>query len=195
MGKWDIFSYVMYLYNHPKPQDHMQGLVLCKVDLLLYKLNPAVLVLAMHNIDVIFLHIAIDTLALSYPEGCNRLVAILSGHGNSSTLQLHDGESISADDVISKFKAGDVANPTLGRIVKVFFFNACHGDREESGYATRSTTNAKAPVTNNCIHICDANVLVAYSCMCYHCAFEDRKGGGIWTKCLLEELENPEEDS
>ena len=149
----------------------------------------------MYNIDVIFLHIAIDTLALSYPEVCNRLVTTLSGHGNNGTLQLHYGKSISVDDVISKFKAGDVANPTLGRMVKVLFFDARCGDREESGYATRSTTNAKAPVTNNCIHICDANMLVAYSCMRYHCAFEDRKGGGIWTKCLLEELENPEEDS
>ena len=129
-----------------------------------------------------------------YPEGCNRLVVTFSGHGNDGTLQLHDGESISVDDVISKFKPTDTANPTLGRMVRMFFFDACRGNGEGSGYATRSTTNAQAPENNSCIHICDANMLVAYSCMRYHCAFEDKKGGGIWTNCLLKELENPEED-
>ena len=69
------------------------------------------------------------------------------------------------------------------------------GTGKNLGMLLGGTTNAKAPVTNNCIHICDANMLIAYSCMRYHCAFEDRKGGGIWTKSLLEELENPEEDS
>lgn len=124
-----------------------------------------------------------------YPEGCNRLVVTFSGHGNDGTLQLHDGESIPVDDVISKC----AANRTLSRMVRMLFFDACRGDGKGSGYATRSTTSSKAPV-NNCIHISDANILVAYSCMCYRCAFEDKEGGGIWTNHLLKELEHPEED-
>lgn len=133
-----------------------------------------------------------------YPESCRRIVLSFSGHGNTGVLKSQDNKEVSIDDIITMFKPADAKNSTLGRMVKIYFFDSCRGNNDDLGYVVPNGTtkgnNVHLQSNSTNIIANDANIIVGYACTLYHVANEFPTSGGLWTSYLVEELENPEED-
>ena len=133
-----------------------------------------------------------------YPESCRRLVLSFSGHGNVGVLVSQDNEKVPIDDIITIFKPADAKNPTLGRMVKIYFFDSCRGNKDDPGYvvANGTTKGNNMHLQSNSTNIIanDANIIMGYACTPCYVAHEFPTVGGMWTSYLVEELENPEED-
>lgn len=126
-----------------------------------------------------------------YPTTCRRLVVYFAGHGNNGTLILQDGQSISINDMMAKFKPAGANNPTLGNMAQIFIIDACRGNQTDPGYPNRSGPPMR--INLNAAYPNDANMIVAYSTMPEHVNTENATGG-TWTSCLLERLRNSDED-
>ena len=137
-----------------------------------------------------------------YPKTCRRLLVYFSGHGsNGERLLTEDGKYVSVHDMVTSFKPVNAKNITLRNTVRMFFIDACRGNKSDYGYS--SNKSVTATITHNTKSDKDSsndtNILLAYSTTSEHVsgvsAEEMKKGtGSFWTECLLKELENSHDD-
>jgi len=116
-------------------------------------------------------------------NGCKRIAIVFSGHGQDGELILQDDSTISVANLVNAFKPHD--NRTLVHTVRMFFIDACRGDKSDSGISLMS----RSPKGGSFIDrlSTEADIVVAYSTTRYHKAYENASGG-LWMKLLAHEM-------
>jgi len=125
-----------------------------------------------------------------YSETCNRVVVYFSGHGGQDSLILQDGQEIPIEDLIAQFKPTIAGNATLSDTVRMFFIDACRGEKEEHGHKFSKCSPSCGTASSS------ANVILAYASLPNYKAFINPSGtGSCWTRCLVKAFrESKEED-
>ena len=107
------------------------------------------------------------------------LIFAFSGHGihaeDDNLLLAHDGKALSLkDDIIPKF----VVNPELFEIPKLFFIDACRGDKELKVYVDKRIKKGNDGKTDNTLV---GNYLIANATIKHHVSYD-----GKWMQKLAE---------
>ncbi len=128
------------------------------------------------------------------------IVFVFSGHGDlGDIVYLQDGSKVSiGEDIIKPFLPK--ASPIMGKLQKLFFFDACRGKQESrsvmvprsgptsGGHDNSSTFEQRGGSLIERIRVPEeGGFLVAYSTMSNHTAWESTKGGA-WLQKLAEEI-------
>ena len=118
---------------------------------------------------------------------------VYCGHGEDGVIISQQGEKISVDEVVGLFQPRKDMEK-MGEVVKLFFFDACRGERIDHGIQViaRGAELAWTERVPRC-----GNFLVAYATLPRHRAYEIGREriqfgriGGLWSKFLNEELRN-----
>jgi len=146
-----------------------------------------------------FLSYCKDLAAFKYPSTCKRLLVYFAGHGGDGTLLMQDGRSkVEIEDMINDFKLNDQNNnPVLSEMAKMFFFDACRGEKEDKGYTGRSAIRNDrekigCQVRSRKVKPVEGNILVANASTRYYVA-DEGEAGGSWTNCLAKALRESKE--
>ena len=116
-----------------------------------------------------------------YPQSCKRFVLTFSGHGGRGFVYSEDEKHVNISDIVAAF-APPNCHKHLAGIPRVFFFDACRGDKVDGGITTRGGDEkwqSKIPSTGD--------VLVAYATTEGYKALEG-VDGGFWTSILAKKL-------
>lgn len=146
---------------------------------------------------------------LPYTPSYKRLVFTFSGHGvagdrlfdqrrqyrgnASGKLCSQEGRDIEIEQIIDQFKPDK--HPALGRMARLFFFDVCRGDEEDVGVPLQPrgvTAKGGGFLIPERVPK-DGNILVAYSTLPNHKAYE-LKDGSLWMKFLSEAILNQSDD-
>ena len=115
---------------------------------------------------------------------CNRLVVVFSGHGKMGELYVQDGKTIKTDDLFDHFSPAKTGTRIAD--VQLFFVDTCRGDAVDRGiYASRG--GIPKGKRNPCID--NVRVLIAYSTIPQHKAYECKGRVGLWLSWLARELQ------
>ena len=115
-----------------------------------------------------------------YPPSYRRIAIVFAGHGIEGELCAHDG-TIPIKDIIDHFQPRNCHSSIRG-ISKLFFIDACRGEREmELVVTARGGTAVPSKVVPQC-----GNSLTAYSTMEGYKAHEI--AGGVWMTELSVQL-------
>ena len=127
-----------------------------------------------------------------YPTTCRRVLLYFSGHGDDGILVMQDGGKVNIDDVVSCFKIHIAGNNSLAIMAKMFFFDACRGEKDDGGY-TIKTAGSEDQIT--CLGRVpkEDNMLIAYASTRYHVSYGDPAAGSQWTNCLVRALRKSKE--
>ena len=124
-----------------------------------------------------------------YPRDSKCIIFIFSGHGlDSNQVYMQDGSLVKINDVIQQFLP--TRAPTIANIPKLFFIDACRGDREMQGVTVPRGVELRDRGGNDAtLHVPpEGNFLVAYSTMPYFQAYECKGQGGIWMSILAHKI-------
>ena len=145
----------------------------------------------------------------AYAPSYKRLVFTFSGHGvsgdtlydksgrprgnASGKLCSEEGDEIEIESIIDQFKPDK--HPALGRMARLFFFDVCRGTEEDEGAELQargmSERGGEFLVPDRVPK--NGNILVAYSTLPNHKAYELRSGS-LWIKFLTEAILNQNDD-
>ena len=152
-----------------------------------------------------------EAVSRAYEPSYKRLVFTFSGHGvvgetlydrhgrprgnASGKLCSEEGDEIEIEDIIDQFKPDK--HPALGRMARLFFFDVCRGDKEDYGVQMQSRGPEMSERGGQFL-VPDrvpkgGNILVAYSTLPNHKAYELRSGS-LWIKFLTEAILNQNDD-
>lgn len=62
------------------------------------------------------------------------LICIIMSHGDEKGIRCSNGETISVDEITSKFRGNNESCPQLAGKPKLFFLQACRGEVDDKGY-------------------------------------------------------------
>ena len=116
-----------------------------------------------------------------YPKSCQRFVLTFSGHGGKGFIYSEDEKCVKISDIVAPFASSN-CDKCLAGIPRLFFFDACRGDKVDQGIKARGGDEkwqSKIPSTGN--------VLVAYATTEGYKALEGADGG-FWTSVLAKKL-------
>ena len=110
-----------------------------------------------------------------YPEGYNCIAVVFAGHGSQNKMIVSsDEKDVNLQvEIINPFDPKN--SPFIKDIPKIVLVDACRGELQPRG--SHSNTDLRVPT----------NVLVAYSTMDGHKAYEEGSGG-IWMQKLAAKL-------
>ena len=133
---------------------------------------------------------AIESLRRSPREcpGIKYVLFVFCGHGENGIIVGQDGAKLPVEEIVAMFTPKQDFD-SIANVLKLFFFDACRGSLEDRGVAVierGGEVEWKKQVSTY------GNVLVAYSTLPHHKAYEIATGriGGLWSKFLNEELNN-----
>ena len=152
----------------------------------------------------------------AYAPSYKRLVFTFSGHGvsgetlydrfgtprgnASGKLCSQEGNEIEIESIIDQFKPDK--HPALGRMARLFFFDVCRGTEEDHGVPLQarsqmddgqmSERGGEFLLPDDRVPK-DGNILVAYSTLPNHKAYELRSGS-LWIKFLTEAILNQNDE-
>ena len=156
-----------------------------------------------------FIRFISETAALSYAPSCKRLVFIFSGHGvigerlfdmygrprgnASGKICSQEGHEVEIESIIDQFKPDKY--PALGRMARLFFIDACRGTEEDIGVTlhTRGMSGKGGQFLVPERVPKDGNILVAYSTLPNHKAYE-KDDGSLWMNLLAEAVTTQNDD-
>lgn len=126
---------------------------------------------------------------VKYPPSYRRVIFAFSGHGTRDNfLYTQDGDMVCINELLETFKT-----PRLVDIPKLFFIDACRGDKTDPGVpVARGKGKTSSPKGGTGLKLerlpsC-GNFLVAYSTIADYKSFEMGVKGGIWMTALAEKL-------
>ena len=135
----------------------------------------------------------------SYPTSYKCIAFVFSGHGlDANQLYMQDGSLITVQSIVESLLPKRARQ--LGTIPKLFFIDACRGNRELSKeaiivprHAGPSSGRVQETLQKGGVDatICvppEGNFLIAYSTMPYYRSYELKGEGGLWMKNLAEKL-------
>ena len=153
-----------------------------------------------------------ETAASPYAPSHKRLVFIFSGHGmngdklfdehgrhrgtTGGKLCSQEGKTIEIESILDQFKPDK--HPTLGRMARLFFIDACRGSEEDIGVTLPLRTRGMFErggqflIPDDRVPK-DGNILVAYSTLPNHKAYE-KSDGGLWMRLLAEAVMTQNDD-
>ena len=152
-----------------------------------------------------------EAAASPYAPSHKRLVFIFSGHGmngdklfdehgrhrgtTGGKLCSQEGRTIEIENILDQFKPDK--NPALGRMARLFFIDACRGSEEDIGVTLPLRTRGMFEKGGQFLVPDrvpkDGNILVAYSTLPNHKAYE-KSDGGLWMKLLAEAVMTQNDD-
>lgn len=117
-----------------------------------------------------------------YPDSYRRIVVVFSGHGTNEQLFTQEGARVDINDILRPFHPEKA--PVLGEIPKLFFIDACRGEKSNPGvYVPRG--GEVVPT----LHVPEqGNFLIAFSTMPEYRSYEVKGQGGIWITALAKKL-------
>lgn len=127
---------------------------------------------------------------VQYPPTYRRIVLVFAGHGTyDDQLVMHDCNHVKLDDIVNMFLPKQAHH--LASIPKLFFIDACRGEKEDPGYTCpmRNTTiprGGKLLTTSRLPS--EGNYLLAYSTTYGYKSYEMTGKGGVWMTLLSEKL-------
>ena len=135
-----------------------------------------------------------DVTSMTFPDNLKRFVFAFSGHGtNDSDMVMQDGESVNTEFVVAKFLP--VSRPQLSGIPKLFFIDACRGQRADTGVTrvqydetTALVVSRGAKALQSVRYPSEGNFLIAYSTTAGYEAYEYTDRGGLWMSVLAKKL-------
>ena len=150
-----------------------------------------------------------EAASLPYTPSYRRLVFTFSGHGMvgetlydhhgrargnaSGKLCSQEGREIEIESLIDQFKPDKY--PALGRMARLFFFDVCRGTEEDKGVPLQSRGIVEKGGEFLVLERVpkDGNILVAYSTLPNHRAYE-LGSGSLWIKFLTEAILHQNDD-
>ena len=151
-----------------------------------------------------------EAASLPYTPSYKRLVFTFSGHGMAGEklydhfgrprgnaggrICTQEGEEIEIESIIDQFKPDKY--PALGRMARLFFFDVCRGAKEDRGVRLQPRgivmeRGGQFIVPERVSK--DGNILVAYSTLPDHKAYE-RLSGSLWVDLLTEAILKQNDD-
>ena len=151
-----------------------------------------------------------EAASLPYTPSYKRLVFTFSGHGmageklydhfgrprgnGGGRICTQEGEEIEIESIIDQFKPDKY--PALGRMARLFFFDVCRGAKEDRGVRLQPRgivmeRGGQFIVPERVSK--DGNILVAYSTLPDHKAYE-RLSGSLWVDLLTEAILKQNDD-
>lgn len=135
-----------------------------------------------------------DVTSMTFPCNFKRLVFAFSGHGtDGSNIVMQDGASVNIAFVVAKFLP--VNKPHLCSIPKLFFIDACRGQRVDAGVTFVKYDQVAAPLVargakalETVRYPSEGNFLIAYSTTAGYEAYEFTARGGLWMSVLAKKL-------
>ena len=129
-----------------------------------------------------------------YPQGSKCIIFVFAGHGlDSNQVYMQDGSLMKINGIIEQFLPEKA--PMIGNIPKLFFIDACRGDRTvqsvtvpRGGYSVREPLQKGADEVPTMKIPAQGNFLVAYSTMPYYRSYESKGNGGMWMSALARKL-------
>ena len=117
-----------------------------------------------------------------YPDSYRRIAVVFSGHGTNEQLFTQEGARVDINDILRPFHPERA--PFLGKIPKLFFIDACRGEKSNPGvYVPRGGELVST------LHVPEqGNFLIAYSTMPEYRSYEVKGQGGIWITALAKKL-------
>ena len=129
----------------------------------------------------------------SLPQSYKCIAFVFSGHGlDANQLYMQDGSLITVQSIVESLLPKTA--PQIGTIPKVFFIDACRGERTLSEEAIVVPRKAGGKVQRRggldaTFHIPpEGNFLIAYSTMPRYQSYELKGEGGLWMTSLAEKL-------
>ena len=124
--------------------------------------------------------------AYTYPPSYRRLVFVFSGAGlpaanGGEKVITEEGDSLNVEELVDKFNPNKY--PHLGTMARLFFFDMCRGTMTQSNHVSMVT--CRVPT--------HGNILIAYSTLPNHQAYEDQSGG-VWMRLLAEAIQTQNDD-
>ena len=117
-----------------------------------------------------------------YPASYRRIIVVFSGHGTNEQVFTQEGKRVEINDMLRPFHPERA--PILGNIPKLFFIDACRGEKTNPGvYVSRGgelVSTLQVPK--------QGNFLIAYSTMPEYQSYEVKGQGGIWITALAKKL-------
>lgn len=151
-----------------------------------------------HNASLTFtmsiLHKAAND--IHYLPSYRRLAFVFAGHGEENgCLFTNDGNSIQINTILNKLSPSSskpASSSPLGHMVRLFFIDACRGDRNDLGMMVsprggKSTEPLRIPSTVT-------NVYIAYSTVSGFQSYEVKDQGGLWMQCVARKLMTVNDD-
>lgn len=127
---------------------------------------------------------------VQYPPTYRRIVVVFAGHGTyDDQLVTQDCYHVKLDDIVNMFLPKQAQH--LASIPKLFFIDACRGEKEDPGYTClmRSTTIPRGGKLLTISRLpSEGNYLLAYSTMYGYKSYEMCGKGGVWMTLLSEKL-------
>jgi len=150
-----------------------------------------------------------EAAALPYTQSYKRLIFVFSGHGvvgerlfdehgrwrgnASGKLCSQEGDMVEIESIIDEFKPDK--HPALGRMARLFFIDACRGTEVDVGVTLQargvSEKGGKFLVPDRVPK--DGNILVAYSTLPNHKAYE-QDDGSLWMNYLANAIGTQDDD-
>lgn len=128
--------------------------------------------------------------AMKLPENWRRIVVTFSGHGSNEHLLAKDGKIDLRQDIVLPLQA--LKAKKLACIPKLFFIDACRGDKEDIGVIINEAFRPRGIVARGERQPSEGNYFIAHSTLLGMKAFEDSSRGGLWMQILSNELINPD---
>jgi len=120
-----------------------------------------------------------------------RLVFVFSGHGNcNGEIYGQEGGVVKVEKIINQFKPDK--HPHLGKMARLFFFDACRGDTDDHGVELL-TARGGGFLTSDRVPT-HGNILVAYSTLPNHKSYEVDTGG-LWTSLLAKAIQTQNDET
>ena len=122
-----------------------------------------------------------------------RLVFVFSGHGNRyGEIYCQEGGVVNVEEMIRQFTPDKHSH--LGRMARLFFFDACRGDAVDHGVelTTRGVSRGGGFLSPDRVPT-HGNILVAYSTLPFHESYE-LHSGGVWMSLLAEAIQSQNDD-
>ena len=129
--------------------------------------------------------------SIMLPNSWRRIVVTFSGHGTDKYLLAKNGEIDLRQDIVLPLQA--LKARELACIPKLFFIDACRGDKEDTGVFIDNALVPRGFVARGGRTVpSEGNYFIAYSTLLGMKAFEDGLHGGLWMQLLSNELVSSE---
>ena len=140
-----------------------------------------------HIVEVIKYTSKLDADAIRRPESWKRIVVTFSGHGGENYLCTYDDTIDLDEDIVTPLLAKN--SETLAFIPKLFFIDACRGDKVDTGVSIIDRFSRGGLQSRGVTKVPSrGDYLIACSTLKGMKSFEKPENGGCWMQALTEKL-------
>ncbi len=151
-----------------------------------------------HNTSLSFLVALLKKVSsgLRYPPSYKAIAFVFAGHGEAGgNLITSEGSKIQIEGIVRILSpsSNDASTTQLGDMARMFFIDACRGDKDDLGFLVTSRGASANPRGGKPVELLripsePTNIVVAYSTVAGYRSYEVDGQGGIWLQSLAKKL-------